>query len=265
MKQKVLSFTSLLYVFSSGRAFAHEIGEAEKTPESISLWIYVISALFLISLLGYGYTFYLNRRLNQDYRGKKQKKIRGIKQMLSKKRQQMFLTSTVILVISIVMAGIWAFIQPKQGGIDNLESNVHIDVETFKSEGRDHIEVGDPTPSYKTFPPTSGSHSTKIVDYGYYENPLPFELLVHNLEHGDIIIYYKPSVTNDTKEHLQYIGELTHKGSGVIVVPNEKIEGEVVATAWTKRMILSTFNEEKIGKFINEFIYDGPEKLAPKN
>jgi hypothetical protein len=265
MKQKVLSFTSLLYVFSSGRAFAHEIGEAEKTPESISLWIYVISALFLVSLLGYGYTFYLNRRLNQDYRGKKQKEIRGIKQALSKKRRQVMITSTVLLGISITVTGIWALGQPKQGEIDALKSNVNIDVEAFESEGTDHIKAGDPTPSYETFPPTSGPHSPNAVDYGYYEKPLPFELLVHNLEHGDIVIYYKPSVTNDTKEHLQYLSELTYKGSGVIVVPNEKIKGEVVATAWTKKMILPTFNEEKLGKFIYEYIYEGPEKLAPKN
>jgi hypothetical protein len=154
---------------------------------------------------------------------------------------------------------------PEQGEIEKLKSNIDIDVQTFESEGRDHIDHNAPVPSYNTFPPTSGPHSPNTVKYGYYEEALPFQLLVHNLEHGDIVIYYQPSLPEETKGHLRYLSKFTEESSGVIVVPNEKIEGEVVATAWTKKMTMSHFNEEKLGKFIYEFIFEGPEKLPSRH
>jgi hypothetical protein len=81
--------------------------------------------------------------------------------------------------------------------------------------------------------------------------------VVHNLEHGDIVIYYKPSVSKEVKEHLKYLSQFTKEGSGVLAVPNKDIEHDIVVTAWTKKMTLSSFNKEKVGKFI----YEGPENF----
>jgi hypothetical protein len=265
MKYKIFMVTTMLYFFSTVTTSAHEIGAVENTNQSMSTWVYIISTLFLIGIVGYAYAFYLKKKLNKESLANKPKEIRRIKQEIDKKQRQTLKISTVFVAIGLAVSVIWAVSQPEQGGIERLKSNVGIDVETFESEGRDHIKLGDPTPSYETFPPTSGPHSPQWAEYGYYEKPLPFELLVHSLEHGDIVIYYKSTVNAETKEHLKYLSNFRKKGSGVIVVPNDEIQGEVVTTAWTKRMILSTFNEEKIGKFINDNIYEGPEKLAPRN
>jgi flagellar basal body-associated protein FliL len=265
MKKKLLIFTNLLYFFSTVPTFAHGVGEAEKTSSSLSIWVYAILTLFLLSLIGYAYAFYLKKRLNQKLKGQTQKEMREIKQGLNKKRGQLIKISSFILAIGFLTSIIWLFPHSNNRDISELQTNVNINVETFTSEGTGHINLNDPTPEYKTFPPTSGPHHPQSADYGYYEEPLPFELLVHNLEHGDIVIYYQPALSEETKEHLKYLSTFTEKGSGVIVVPNDDIEGEVVATAWTKKMMLPLFDEEKLGQFIYEFIYEGPEKLAPRN
>jgi hypothetical protein len=267
MKKKLLILTNLLYFFSAVPIFAHGEGEAEKTSSFLSLGVmYAFSSLFFMSLIGYVYAFYLKKRINQKLKEKTQKEIRQIKQELNKKRGQLLKFSSLLLAIGFLFSIVWIFSQSKNSDVAALQSNVNINVETFMSEGRDHINPNDPKPAYdKTLPPTSGPHDPQSADYGYYENLLPFELLVHNLEHGDIVIYYQPALSAETKEHLKYLSTFTEKGSGVIVVPNDDIKGEVVATAWTKKMTLPVFDEEKLSQFIYEFIYEGPEKLPPRN
>ena len=60
---------------------------------------------------------------------------------------------------------------------------------------RDHfaatLRIADVAPEgYNTIPPTSGRHWDAWSDCGFYNYPLPDELLVHNLEHGNIVISY---------------------------------------------------------------------------
>jgi hypothetical protein len=266
MKKKLLILTNLLYFFSAVPTFAHGGGEAENTSSLQSIWVYTFSTLYFLSLIGYAYAFYLKKRGNQKFEEKTQKEIRKFKQELNKKRGQLIKISSLFLAISFLISVTWLFAQSNNKDVAALQSNVNINVETFTSEGGGHINPKDPAPAYdKTLPPTSGPHYPQSADYGYYEKHLPFELLVHNLEHGDIVIYYQPTLSAETKEHLKYLSTFTEKGSGVIVVPNDDIKGEVVATAWTKNMTLSVFDEERLGQFIYEFIYEGPEKLPPRN
>ena len=60
---------------------------------------------------------------------------------------------------------------------------------------RDHFpnnfRIGDVIAGgYSTIPPTSGPHWGAWSKCGFYNHPLPDELLVHNLEHGNIIVSY---------------------------------------------------------------------------
>ena len=53
------------------------------------------------------------------------------------------------------------------------------------------FRIGDVIPGgYSTVPPTSGPHWGAWSKCGFYNHPLPDELLVHNLEHGNIIVSY---------------------------------------------------------------------------
>src|SRR5262245_2889974 len=54
---------------------------------------------------------------------------------------------------------------------------------------RDHVARGAPHSPYNTVPATSGPHWSDQgapVPFGVYEEPVPDEAAVHNLEHGDI-------------------------------------------------------------------------------
>ena len=53
----------------------------------------------------------------------------------------------------------------------------------------DNLTIDDVVPGgYLTTPPTSGRHWNGWVQCGFYTNPVPDERIVHNMEHGNIII-----------------------------------------------------------------------------
>ena len=47
---------------------------------------------------------------------------------------------------------------------------------------------------YNSFPPTSGSHNPSPAIYNVYDDPVDQMLLVHNLEHGAIVVQYGDQV-----------------------------------------------------------------------
>ncbi|WP_141432758.1 DUF3105 domain-containing protein [Bacillus sp. 03113] len=178
-----------------------------------------------------------------------------------KQKQRSHLPFTIGLVLFIVGALVglkYISDTDKSQGKEFLNQHVELKVNTFPEEGRVHTENH---VNYKTFPPTSGDHSENPANYGFYEQPIPFENLVHSLEHGDIVIYYNSSVNEKELKALKEISEITYKGSGIEVVPNDEITTPIVLTAWTKMLELPSLDTKKIKQFIYEFIYEGPEKL----
>lgn len=142
--------------------------------------------------------------------------------------------------------------------LEELNQQIQINVETLPDEGREHTE--EPV-SYQSFPPTSGNHHPKPAEYGFYVKEVKFEHLVHSLEHGDIVLYYQNSLSDEELAQLRELSQFTYKGSGVIVLPNKDIKAPIVLTAWTKKANLDSFDIKQIKQFIYDHINKGPEKL----
>lgn len=55
----------------------------------------------------------------------------------------------------------------------------------------DNLFIADVVPGgYLTTPPTSGRHWNGWVQCGFYTSPVPDERIVHNMEHGNIVVSY---------------------------------------------------------------------------
>ena len=74
--------------------------------------------------------------------------------------------------------------------------------ESFPILTSTHIKVDATHLPYNSNPPTSGDHYAQPADWGVYQNELPDEQLVHNLEHGGIWISYK-GIDQDTKAKIE--------------------------------------------------------------
>ncbi|WP_256757890.1 DUF3105 domain-containing protein [Cohnella sp. WQ 127256] len=218
------------------------------------VWGIISGILFILSFISYYYASKLNKQ-NTSQIKKEQKAI------LKKKTGKIRITAHSLLVVSIVL-GLITLIQQNSSSYDlkTLNYDVQIDVRTDKYYGAGHTETN---VLYEMDIPTSGTHSFHDIKFGFYKEKPTYELLVHNLEHGDIIIYYRPDASVEIKDSVEYLSHFRKAGAGVLAVPSEDIPDgkEVVVTAWTKTMELTTYDVQKTGAFIYTHINNGPEKI----
>ncbi len=134
-------------------------------------------------------------------------------------------------------------------------------IEFFPDEGQAHVP-NDTRVQYKNSPPTSGFHYDTWHPAGIYESDKTQpELLVHNLEHGNIVIYADPAqLSKEDMDALMALSK-TYPGQwdGVLVVTGKEIPSPVVLTAWRVRLKLPGYDSEKIASFLDAFRGRGPE------
>lgn len=130
-----------------------------------------------------------------------------------------------------------------------------------------HIEVGEQHESYNSDPPTSGPHYAQPAEAGFYDEALPDEQLVHNLEHGYIVIWYTcakldESACNDLKANIKSI--ITDvNGFKVIASPRDSIDVPVVMTSWGRLLKMETFDAVQARAFYKSNLNKSPEPGAP--
>ncbi|NHN31433.1 DUF3105 domain-containing protein [Paenibacillus agricola] len=222
---------------------------------SASTILLVIGIVILIcSIIGYVYASTLNKTETRGLK-KEQKNALKMKSKWAARASHFLLSAGIVVILSF-------FIQANisKTNIENLNHQAAIQVTDDKDYGGGH---SDAPVQYEMKIPTSGTHSPHDLKFGFYKEKPAIEKLVHNLEHGDIIIYYHP---NAKPEIIDKITELTHykkAGSGILAVPYGDVvsSNEIVLTAWTKTLELPTFDEQKMGTFIYQFINKGPEDI----
>lgn len=127
----------------------------------------------------------------------------------------------------------------------------------YSIQGRDHIALGQPHPSYNSNPPTSGWHYPQPADWGFYNEELPDELAVHNLEHGGIWLSYRSA--EDTELINQLAALIRRYRSKVIVTYRSRNDTRLAVAAWGHLMKLDSYDDAAIVTFINRFKNQGPE------
>ncbi len=128
-------------------------------------------------------------------------------------------------------------------------------------QGQQHIEVGASHPPYNSDPPTSGWHYDTPIRAGFYEEPQADEYVVHNLEHGHVVISYDCSkLTNceDTKYQLRRLLN-AYNGFKVTIVPRTNVDAAIALTAWGWIDKLDSYDEARIRRFIDAWRNRGPE------
>lgn len=126
-----------------------------------------------------------------------------------------------------------------------------------------HIVVGQTYSDYNSNPPTSGSHWPDPLGRGIYDEEQPDEILVHNLEHGEIWIAYHPRISEETLRELTKIAKSFNK---IVMAPRSKNDMDIALAAWSR---LDAFNldegeldKKRIEDFIKRYRNKGPE-LVP--
>jgi hypothetical protein len=229
------------------------IGIHQQSGSSYFL-LYTAALILLLALISYWYASKWNKE--NTSRLKKEEKA-----AIKKKTKKMRAAAHILLSVSVLVVIVhFAKDLGKEYNVKSLNFKAAIEVTDDKNYGSDH---SDEPVQYEMKIPTSGTHSPHDLKFGFYTEKPPYEKLVHNLEHGDIIIYYRADADPKIIESLKYFVNYREAGAGILAVPNEDIPAgkEVVVTAWTKTMELSVYDDQQIGTFIYDYINEGPEKI----
>ena len=130
------------------------------------------------------------------------------------------------------------------------------DVRTFPVAGRDHIPPSQQPSGWNSTPPTSGQHLATPLAPGVYDQEQDERAVVHNLEHGYVVIQYK----NIPEDQQQQLREYVRGRSGrkLILAPYSGLQRDGVAlTAWQNLQTCERVNLDAVKGFVGDFMVPG--------
>ena len=136
---------------------------------------------------------------------------------------------------------------------------------SYPSEGRSHTTG---KVKYKTNPPTSGNHNPVPAQDGIYApgNEPAKENWVHTLEHGRILLQYKPGTPAADVAKLRKLADEPLNGSAgyhvLLFQNNTNMPSQFAAVAWTKSLTcdrLTTQSIDVMRQFRKAYTDKGPE------
>lgn len=146
-------------------------------------------------------------------------------------------------------------VKPKKAEIDQMWLGEYIPA----VDPPQHI-IG--TTEYPSLPPTSGYHAMSPAEWGYYENTVTDEEMVHNLEHGAVIIFYNPQLITATElgKLITTFNNLYKRDHHTILQKRFDLNATVAMTAWEYRLMLrDNATLDAVNTFFSEHIARGPE------
>lgn len=116
------------------------------------------------------------------------------------------------------------------------------------------------SPTYEVDPPAGGNHMPAAAAPAVYgaESVPPDGRLVHALEHGDVVLWYRPGLDQEALDALTAVAE--RYTNDVLVVPRRSLEQTVAATAWGKRLLCGELEPGRIAEFVRAYRDKGPEQ-----
>jgi hypothetical protein len=136
---------------------------------------------------------------------------------------------------------------------------------------REHLGNVDARVKYRTNPPTDGRHYQNPADDGAYSEAPPDTTLVHTLEHGRVIVWFKPSLPEEQRADLKALFD--EDEYQMVLVPRRNMDYDVAASAWNadpvpngtgRLMTCKSFSPgvfDAIRTFRDEHRSNGPEPV----
>jgi hypothetical protein len=150
------------------------------------------------------------------------------------------------------------------------------DVKPFPPKNKSNYHADFPTenakPHWSTDPPSAGGHYGLWAIWSFYRTPVNPARVVHNEEHGGVVIWFGPKVPAATVNKLEAF--YNEAPDGMIGTPYAKLGNRIALTAWTGDpktyyqdgdygmghiAVCPRFDEKAFATFRDAYIGDGPE------
>lgn len=141
----------------------------------------------------------------------------------------------------------------------------------IQDEGKQHLgSVNEKHAPYATDQPTSGPHFSQPAAWGVSDVEIPDEQWVHNLEHGGVVVTYKPDLPAKDIDELRVIAanltmrdeQKSKKGFKVVLTPRAANKYAVQLSSWGYNLSLDEVDKTKIQQFYRDRPNTAPEANA---
>jgi hypothetical protein len=154
-------------------------------------------------------------------------------------------------VVTVTVLALDDEVSPHKRGEANLS-----EVRQYHELDPTHVAPGEEV-DYPQSPPVGGNHAPMWLECGVYDQELPEEYVVHDLEHGAIWITYRGDDL-DSGDIERLAGHLPDNG---LMSPYDGQDAPVVITAWGRQLELTGPRDPRIPLFIAEY---GDGSTAPE-
>jgi hypothetical protein len=152
----------------------------------------------------------------------------------------------VVAVLGVVLFATNVFGSDKLAGMKTLVKNgTCVETDFKKSMGRVHTTNPKTKVVYtQSDPPTSGKHYQSPPPLMIYDEPVPQWILLHALEHGNVLVQYGSKVSAADKAALR-AAVLSHRAR-TLMAPYPKLGTRVVYTAWQRMLSCQGFQQDAL-------------------
>jgi hypothetical protein len=122
--------------------------------------------------------------------------------------------------------------EQKEFDLNAAAQTAGCELRSTRAKSRQHTTSLNQRIKYDTNPPTSGRHYQEPAPDGAYGEAPQDEQLVHNLEHGRVIIWFKPSLPEEQRADLKALFD--EDSYQMLLVPRANMPYQVAASAWNR-------------------------------
>ena len=192
----------------------------------------------------------------------------SIDQPRRKKTNWLYLGASALIAVLVIggfaigSAGIGGGGFNRSGNSEEYVEGIGVQHDTLPT--RNHITQGQ-TVEYNSIPATSGDHWAQWSRCGFFEENLPDERVVHNLEHSNIVVSYNLTTPEEVDELREVMGSVGLAGVHGVTRFYDKMEpGTVALSAWGVSDTMTGIDEDRINTFFKTYGGTlGPEGNIP--
>ncbi|MDQ3767037.1 MAG: DUF3105 domain-containing protein [Actinomycetota bacterium] len=208
----------------------------------------------------------MSRKLAEKRDRREAQKRRQEEERRALRRRNLMTTGIAVVVLAGAVALIIAERTRESAPVGVAASEASCEsIQTYEPQKGDHIEDGASHPPYNSDPPTSGPHYVDPALPGFYPAPLRPEQLVHNLEHGQIVFWYRPDASEETITAIEALidREPPAQEAALLAAPYDGVPASdsFVLTAWGASQSCDGVSQEVVDEFRARYQGLGPERI----
>jgi hypothetical protein len=179
--------------------------------------------------------------------------------------------AALALIALAAVVGFFALSGSNGGGDVSALEDAGCMVQTFPAQEGDHVTELPAGYKHNSDPPTSGAHNPQPAAWDVYDEPVDQLILIHNLEHGGVVIQYGDEVPESDVTAL--VDWYRDDPNGIVIAPRPELGDQIAIEAWNAEQhgngnsqngtgVLAKcprFDEGAFDAFLDEFGFKGPE------